>query len=53
MWLAVLVFAMVGVMILASVVRTDFRVDATVLVPLLLTGCGLLAVDVPNLRGGK
>lgn len=47
---ALLLFALVAATWLLDAIRTDFEVSPFILVPVLLTAAGLLAVDVPGLR---
>lgn len=44
-----LMFAIVAVIVLLDAFRPDFEVSPLVLVPLILGGAALLAVDVPGL----
>lgn len=46
-----LLFALVGILLLLDAFRPDFEVNPLVLVPILLTGAALFAVDVPGLAG--
>lgn len=49
----VLLFVIASAIVLLDVFRTDFEVNPLVLVPLILGGAALLAVDVPGLRRGE
>lgn len=49
---AFLLIAAVVLVVLADVVSPEYAVDPLVLAPILLAASGLLAVDLPGLRGG-
>ncbi len=50
---ALLLVVLVVVIVAVDVWHDDYRLNPSVLVPLLLTAAGMLSVDVPRLKGPR